>query len=190
MLIHILMTLIFSLSLTTTLNFSKYIHILYNNISLALQPQIQQQLSNNQHFKIALDKSITNHLVYTRIFLPLSLISLINSIIIWILITINYHLPDWYIISSTITFATTFTKVITQDQFPKWFFHWSKLIHATRDEINLKILRDKLQDIHQQLQEVINGKQLPETELNQLKFEGLFLAQQAESIAKQLQQYK
>ncbi|PPD55502.1 MAG: hypothetical protein CTY12_00570 [Methylotenera sp.] len=190
MLIHLLLSIIFTTSLSTTLNFSKYIHFLYHNISLALQHYIQQELSNNQYFKIALDKSITNHLMYTRIFLPLSLTSLINSIIIWILIYIEYQLPDWYIISSTIVFATTFTKYITQDQFPNWFIHWSKLIHATRDEINLQLLRTKLQDIHSQLQDVINGKQLSESELLQLKFEGLLLAQQAESLSKQLQQYK
>lgn len=187
---YIFMSIIFTLSLSSTLNFSKYIYILYNNISLALQPQIQQELSNNQHFNIALNKAISNHLIYTRIFLPLSILSLINTIIIWLMIFLEYLIPQWYSTFAIIIFATTFTKLITQDQFPKWFFHWSKLIHATRDEINLKLLRNKLQDIHQQLQDVINGKQLPETELNQLKFEGLFLAQQAELLAKQLDQYK
>lgn len=190
MLIHILMTFITSLTLFTSLNFYKYTQILYHNISLALQPQIQQELSDNPNFITALNKSIANHLLYSRIYVPLSILSLINSITIWILLSIEYPLPLWYSLSTALLLATTFTKLLTQDQFPKWFFHWSKLIHATRDEINLQLLRTKLQEIHTQLQEVIDGKQLPETQLNQLKFQGLFLAQQAEQLTKQLEQNK
>ena len=190
MITYLTLSFISTLIIASIINFSKYIQILQQNISLALQPPIQQQLANNPHFKIALDKSVSNHVLYSRIYLPSSLLALLTLLSIWILIPLDIIIPNWLYIPTAILSATSITKLITQEQFPKWFFHWSKLIHATRDEINLQLLRTKLQEVHTKLQEVIDGKQLPETELNQLKFEGLFLSQQADILAKQLDSYK
>lgn len=190
MYLHLSMSIITSLTILSTLSFYKYLIILHQNISLALQPQIQQQLSNNQHFISALNKAISNHFMYARIFLPTSILSIIASITIWITLSLEYIIPIELSTILTIIIATSLTKLFTQQQFPKWFFHWSKLIHTTRDEINLQLLHTKLLEVHTKLLEVINGKQLTETELNQLKFESLFLTQQAELLTKQLDQYK
>lgn len=169
-----------------TKKINTYCLILFTNIQIASEPLLQDKLNNYQHktaFKLANNEF--NH----SMFLFYSLIgTFANLVVMTILVTNDTILDPLYIVASALLTANILTEAILLNTLPSWLFNWSITILSSRDAFNLSIIQNRLIDIKTELTDIISGKDISPTKLNELKHEGIKLSQTAEYITKQIQE--
>lgn len=169
-----------------TKKINNYCLILFTNLQLASEPLIQDKL-NNYQCKKAFNLADEEYKDTLFLLYPLML-SFVNLLVMGGLIVADIPLTEIHITISVLITAGALTEAILLDTFPPWLFNWSLTLITTRDEINLSIIQNRLIDIKTELTDIISGKDISPTKLNELKYEGLELAQTAEDLLKQIQE--
>lgn len=177
--LHISMIIISFITSLTIIKAFTYLKILSINLNLASEPAIKEKINSkaaNTAFNIAANQFHT----WKKIWFPLSIASLLGSFIIWILFSLDIQPTDIELLISTLTISISWAKILPTNLKQQWLYDWTILLQSAKDEVNLEYLQQRLQFIRQQLQDVINGKQISPSELYQLKYEGLYLSKEAE----------
>ena len=183
--LHLTMLFISFISILTTLKSYAYLKLLTINLTLASEPSIKAKLDDtNPATHIAFNMALKEYHSWKTYWLPQTYMVLIYLIALWYSFTIDSPVEQFYIIFASLWAATIFTKIFTTNIFPTWLHNWTFLLQSVRDEVNLEYLEHRLTFIKSELEAVLNGKYLPPSELNKLKYEGLFLAKEAEHYKK------
>lgn len=182
---HIYMSILTLIIGQITLKTSQYCKILFTNLSIASQPNISRKLNNLTQSK-TFRKAEIEYSFYLYIILPATTLSLITTLTIWTLASLNQTIPQIPLILATILISTTITKSLTSNLHPTWLHNWTILLLNTQDELYIESLQQQLNEIHNTLTNIIKGNiSLTEPELTQLKCKGLTLAKQTSELTQQ-----
>jgi len=137
-----------------------------------------QKLDGPDQQKI-FEKADNEYAYWTFIVLPITLTAFVLNTTIWYYINWIGHPNYTLLYTSVVIITTALTIGIRSDPYPDWLYKWIIVLSNTQQQICIELLQKRLTEIRIQLQDVKNGKPLSETELYQLKQEGLMLSKEA-----------
>lgn len=159
------------------------------NLTLTQDTHILQALHNKSYGDLV-EYALNEFLHWSYYMYPIVLATLANHFVVCYFVYNNLSLDGTYLLLTTLLDATVLTKLIGLNPEPKWLWHWTIQLVNTQDEINLEIIRDRLVEINEELKLVLDGKQISEEDLYELKLTAIVLSQHAQQLAADIEESK
>ena len=180
--IHIVMFGILAALIHGVLSASGYVVMLRKNLEIAVLPVIRKRVPDGKVADILVYKAKQEHKVWTTMWLPLFVLSTLNTIGIWYLLADDQDVNNIYLVGSVLAISWTFTVTFTGKIGKQWVTLWNIYLSTAQCDLLLERLMIRLHEIKAKFDAAATGSALSVSELDDLLSETAILAAACDEI--------